>query len=268
MMDHIIYNVPATLASEYRTRRKIVRLRDGSDIESLLALPDLADVICLQLPVNMKGVELLRSRKCPVLPLDVIVTDPAEEFPLLHEFSQFTSVRATISIWPGLNQAVRAAASLNFYVRLEHGRADHDATDELLEVLDFYLHNPTVAQPIDYFHSVLMSMIHDNSVSLWDIQEENPGRFRTVTDDGQERLPGRLARMDLPLEMDSLVEQLSRKLFSGNKLCGGCNFFPICRGFFKRLDKAQECAGHQAVFRALQTAASELKAELAASSSQ
>ena len=250
-MNHIIYNVPAALAAEYPGRKKIVRLRDDSDIKSLLHLSDFADVVCLQLPVNLKGAELLRSRKFALLPLDVIVTHPVEQFPLLHEFSQFSSVRATIRILPGLSQAVRAAASLNFTVKLEHGHADHDAADEVLEVLDFYLHNPTVAQPIEYFHSVLMSLIHGNAISLWDIQEEELGRFRYITNGRQELFLGRFAKIDLTVETGTLVERFSRHFFSASGLCSECDFLPVCQGYFKCPDKAFDCAGHQAVFHTL-----------------
>jgi hypothetical protein len=42
-------------------------------------------------------------------------------------------------------------------------------------VYDFYLRDPMVETPVEFFHSVLASMCGDGS--LWMILEENPGLF-------------------------------------------------------------------------------------------
>lgn len=264
-MNNKIYNVPAVLASQYGGRRKIVRLQNSVDVETVRSLADPDSVVCFQLPVSMGNTELLSELSHPLKPLDILLARPDEEFPLLYEYSRFASaasIRATIPVLPGLSKAVRAAASLHFEVKLEHEHAAHDAADELLEVLHFYLHNPTVSQPVEYFHGVLMSMIHGGEVSLWEIQEEDPAQFRYLTDGGQERISSRLAEIGLPADPDTFVERLSHRLSLENERCSACDFFSICRGWLKCPDETYDCTGHQAALRTLQGAAEELKADL------
>ena len=92
------------------------------------------------------------------LPLDVILTDPATEFSALYRLVDariVRSVRVTMPAAPGFMKALRLAASLQLPVRLLPGQPSAEALAELTEAAHFYLHDPMVETPVEFFHSLL-----------------------------------------------------------------------------------------------------------------
>lgn len=92
------------------------------------------------------------------IPLDVVLSDPALEFSHLYRLVDAYGVRAirvTIPAAPGLTKAVRLAAALRLSVRVLPGQPSAEALRELHDALEFYLHEPTVETPVEFFHSVL-----------------------------------------------------------------------------------------------------------------
>ena len=88
--------------------------------------------------------------------LDLILADPSSEFPELYKLvdvSAVHDVRVTIQARPGLLKAVKLAAALRFPIRLLPGQPNADVLAELKEALDFYLHEPAVEAPVEFFHS-------------------------------------------------------------------------------------------------------------------
>ncbi len=63
-------------------------------------------------------------------------------------------------------------------VRLLPGQPSAEAAKELEEALEFYLHDPMVDAPIEFFHSALASMRGAPTGSLWRVLEEDPAIYQ------------------------------------------------------------------------------------------
>lgn len=197
-------------------------------------------------------------------PIDIILTSPADQYTELHKFATLGDrhpIRATISAVPGFKKAVVVAASLQFSIRLDIGQPDADLIDELLEVVDLYLHRTTVGEPIEFFHSVLLSFFHEAPDSLWRIQEEDPALFRYVADEADTRQLRRTAG-NASADPSTFVDELGREILAAGGECTSCEFAPMCRGYFKVPDRSYDCAGVRRIFRELAAAATELSADL------
>ena len=126
------------------------------------------------------------------IPLDVVLSDPALEFSHLYRLVDAYAVRAirvTMPAAPGLTKAIRLAAALRLPVRVLPGQPSAAALEELHNALQFYLHEPTVDAPVEFFHSVLATMCDWDAGSLWSILEEDPEAFRHYDADGRARVP-------------------------------------------------------------------------------
>src|SRR5215475_11288009 len=126
------------------------------------------------------------------IPLDVVLSDPALEFSHLYRLVDAYAVRpirVTMPAAPGLAKAIRLAAALRLPVRVLPGQPSAEALEELHDALQFYLHEPTVEAPVEFFHSVLATMCDWDAGSLWTILEEDPDAFRYYDTDGRARLP-------------------------------------------------------------------------------
>jgi hypothetical protein len=201
------------------------------------------------------------------VPVDVVLADPGLEFDRLYEIVERLArrpVRVTVPVRPGFTAAVKLAVSLNLPVHLVLGRPEPAQVRELLELLDMYLHRPTVSQPIEFFHSLLLAFFHDRPACLWEVQERDPARLRFIADDGS------LTLADGPplppaCAPDRFVGEFAERIQSANPECSACDFFPRCRGFFKYPQADYSCRDVQGLWRQLQTAARDLAADVAAS---
>ena len=163
------------------------------------------------------------------LPIDVLVQNPAVEYPLLYNFSKLLDkhpVRISIPVKNGFVKAVRLALALGFSVKLEVGQPDASLIAEMAEVLDLYLHRSEVSQPVEYFHSTFLSFFnHKQSSNLWFVQEEDPEQFRFITNEGAETVSPRFGEIDwkdlesiLPLsENGSTLKRRSATAASSSK---------------------------------------------------
>jgi hypothetical protein len=126
------------------------------------------------------------------IPLDVILSEPASEFSDLYRLVDVCAVRdvrVSMPTLPGFSKAVKLAASLRLPVRILPGQPTAEILAELKEALEFYLHEPMVEAPVEFFHSLLVSACGTNSGSLWMILEEDPAAFLYYDDYGNRRLP-------------------------------------------------------------------------------
>jgi hypothetical protein len=142
------------------------------------------------------------------------------------------------------------------------GQPEPEAIEEMLGVLDFYLHHSSVAQPIEYFHTSLGSFYDRAPVTLWDVQEEDPAYVRQVTDEGRETIARRLVSESVTGEIDYFASDLWASLLTQRSECCSCEFFGNCGGYFKFPDMDYDCDGVKTVFRALKDAADELRRDL------
>lgn len=261
-MDSLIYNIPARLVGAYPHRRVIVRSHDPAELAGCLSKLDPDNVLYAQLLSLDVNVEPLTNCEQPVA-LDLVMTQPADEFPLLYRFSHLLGkhqIRVSIPVTTGFANAVRLALALHFSVKLAVGQPGPELIEELSKVLEFYLHRSTVSQPVEYFHSTFLSFFHQEPASLWFIQEEDPEQIRFVSDDGEENVSKRLSGLPLPNQPGlRLVEQ---ELPGEKSECDDCEFFDRCGGYFKWPDKDFSCDGVKTLFGTMRAAAAELRTDL------
>jgi hypothetical protein len=269
-MNPIIYNIPVSMTAGYGNRRVIIR---ADDPELIIR------VVEQEKPSNLEYIQLLSTKIDPKamdnlaqwetdVPLDIIVNNPATEFPLLYNFSKIAAnrpVRISIAVKPGFIKAVRLAAALRFSIKLLVKQPNVQLIRELFEVLDFYLHRTNVTEPIEYFHTLFLSLYHGEPVNLWTIQEEDPDLFRFVDDNGVETVSPRLAGANLEkIRGDLLVAGIAATQASVNE-CYACQFRESCGGYFKWTDQNYDCTGVKTIFGALSAAVAALKKDVAAS---
>ena len=267
-MNEIVYNIPVNLVPAYRGRNVIVRSESAEEIVEALPEGNLEKVLGVQLLSLPAEVDSM-SGWGYAIPVELVMRDPVTEFALLYRHARLIDkhpVRVSIPAIPGLSKAVKIANSLQFRVKLELGQPVPAAIAEMLWVLDFYLHNSSVSQPIEFFHTILTSFYQCTPLTLWDVQEEDPAYLRYVTEAGEERVARRLVSVDSRGNLDSFIDDLQKELMSeGNaeiSECANCEFLANCGGYFKWPNRDYACAGVKSVFSALREAATELRRDL------
>jgi hypothetical protein len=130
------------------------------------------------------------------------------------------------------------------------------------KLLDFYLHQASISQPVEFFHTTLVSLFDRNPMTLWAVQGEDPAYIRYVTADGEERVARRMAGAAEPGELESFVPNLRDELLAEHSECSRCEFFDYCGGYFKWPRKDYSCDGVKLVLQGLKDAAIELEHDL------
>ncbi len=264
-MNSIAYNIPVSMVEAYRGRKMIVRARDSSELVRVLPDRDLDDLLYVQLLSLSADVDALANWGFAV-PVDVALSDPATDFPKLYRHAKLLDkhpVRISMPVTPGFSKAVKVAAALNFAVRLEPSQPSPDVMGELFDVLDFFIHHPSVAQPVEFFHSALLSFYNPQAAMLWAIQEEDPLIVRYISDDGVEMISPRFAGVANG-EIASFVAEFQRRLLTEGSECRECEFWGICGGYFKWPQREFACNGVKTIFHILREAAGELRKDVAA----
>jgi hypothetical protein len=198
--------------------------------------------------------------------LDIFLATPAEEFSDLYRLVDVCAVRNVRVSMPasaGFAKAVRLAAALRIPVRLLPGQPTPEVLSELAEVLTFYLHDPMIETPVEFFHSVLAFMCGADTGSLWTILEEDPALFLRQGPDGRPRFPQLSEPPFWERSMTTSVESHFKSLVAENAECSACPWQRICAGYFKWPDPEYVCSGVKQLFSAIQEAAKEMGLELA-----
>lgn len=263
-MSELLYNIAFNRLPDNRTEPLIVRASDPAALVATLTAEDPARIVAVQLVSLAADSEPLNAWT-PGLPVELVMTDPAAEFPLLYRHTHLLDhhpVRAVIPVQPGFAKAVTVAAALDFAVRLDVGQPDPALIEELAAVLEFYLRQSTVAQPIDYFQGVLLGFYHQEPASLWVVLDEDPDRLRYVADDGTESLYGRLAGVEITVALDSGLGVWIDQVLAAGEECRTCEFRQSCGGYFKWPRQNYDCAGVKQLFGTLRDAADELRHDL------
>jgi hypothetical protein len=242
----------------------IVRSRSPAELVEALPESDPGKLVGVQLLSLLVDVDPLADWGYAI-PVELVMHDPVTDFALLYRYAKLLDkhpVRVSIPVVPGLCKAVRVASALQFTVKLELGQPGPAAIEELRAALDFYLHHTSVSQPIEFFHTSLISFYDRHPMMLWDLQEEDPAYVRYVTEDGAERVARRLVTASVGRELGSFVADLQSELLAEQGECCECEFFENCGGYFKWPDKDYKCDGVKRVFRTLKDAADELRHDL------
>lgn len=264
-MHDITYNIPLSRLDEFRDSRIIVRLTDPATIPEIRKADPLL-VSYVQLMADVFDITSV-GRWPFEIPVDIVLTDPENEYPKLYEYSRVFSevpVRVTIPVKPGFQKAVKLAASLGLAIKLDPNQPEPDLADALQAVLDSYLHHAGVSQPIEYLHSILLAFYHNTPASLWTIQEEDPAVYRYVHDSGVEALSPRFPAGAVSGELGTFLDRFQADLLDHGAECSRCEYFPVCGGYFKWPNAAYRCDGVQRIFRTLRDAAGELRQDAVA----
>jgi hypothetical protein len=177
----------------------------------------------------------------------VILADPAAEFARLYRLADVRivrEVRVTIPAAPGFMKALRLAAALQLRVRLLPGQPSAEVLAELTEAAHFYLRDPMVETPVEFFHSLLTALRGIGEGTLWRFLEEDPAVFSHCDAAGR------------ALHAADFVESHLARLFDDGAECTACRWLPVCAGYFK-------CGGVKELFATLEAAAEEITRDLA-----
>ncbi len=254
--DIAVCNIPAALFHAFPGRRVVLRTDDPAEPPAVLG-PEVPERVTF---VQLTG---FPERTDPLvdwgegLPLDLVMADPAAQFPFLYRYTSLLvrhPVRVTVPMLPGVGRAIKLAVSLGFAVRLDGHQPAPETVAEARQALDHYLHNPTVARPVEFFHGVLLAFLHDTPVSLWSLLEQDPAEVRPLDNQGQE------VSDRGPASVTAFREQL---LAAGAE-CRQCEWLSVCGGYFKWPRPEYSCAGVKALFGDLHGAATELRQALTA----
>ena len=257
--------LPSALAETQGDRPFVAIVRSRQELSRWLSNP-LPGLRWLQVEGMLGDQEAWReaAHSDSSIPLDVVVSDPALEFSHLYRLVDACAVRAirvTMTAAPGLTKAVRLAAALRLPVRVLPGQPSAEALEELHDALQFYLHEPTVDAPVEFFHSVLATLCDWDAGSLWTILEEDPDAFRHYDADRKARAP-RTTDSDQS-EITGFVENHLSRLIAQGAECAACPWQRPCRGYFKWRDPTYSCEGVKQLFFSIQTAANAIRQDLA-----
>jgi hypothetical protein len=242
----VVYRVPLACYPQYRDHLVIVRSSDPVAIARACPDWDRDRVVGVELERLDADSDALATWGHGV-PIELVMRDPARDFPLLYRHTPLLEqhpVWAIVPVMPGFSDAVRLAAALNVAVKLDVAQPAPEVIDELERVADLYLHQSSCAQPIDYFHGVLLALYHRYPTTLWHVLGADPAYVRVVSDDG------------------TCVATPSKLELSSE--CATCEFRAVCGGYFKWPDPEFDCGGVKAVFRILAHAADDIRSDLAA----
>jgi hypothetical protein len=195
----------------------------------------------------------------PGIGLDLVLTDPARDAPLLYDVARLRHqrpLRVTIDGVPGVATAARIAMALQLPLRLRVQQPTEATVAELAAVLDGYLHDPRATAPVEFFHSALARRLHGTPLTLWTALERDPALHRQVADDGG---PDPQA----PPHDDRFVAAHLARLIAEDAECVRCRFQELCAGYFKWPDSSYECAPVVGLLGQLDDAANALERDLA-----
>jgi hypothetical protein len=199
------------------------------------------------------------------VPLDVVLSDPASEFPHLYSLVDVCAVRdvrVSMPAAPGFLKALKLAVSLRLPVRILPGQPNLAVLAELREALEFYLHTPMVEVPVEFFHSLLASFCGAGTGSLWMILEEDPAVFTHCDAEGHPRLPR--PNEDPSVEISgAFVENHLKRLVEQGAECATCPWREECHGYFKWPTPTYSCEGIKQLFSIIEAAAYEIGRDLA-----
>lgn len=264
-MKAITYNIPASLIAGFGERKMIVRAHDPAEIVKNIADEDLEGISFVKLlSLNGKLDSLMGWRNA--IPVELVVSDTYRDLPLLYRYTPLLTdhpIRVSVPLVPGFGNVVKLAVSLNFAVKLEGGQPDESLLDEMHRIALFYLHQPLVSEPIEFFHSLFLAFHHRTPITLWTIQEEDPSLVRYITDGGKEKMPGRLAGLEVYENFSTLMQEMKQGPATKKGECAGCEFLMHCQGYFKWPQREYRCDGVKALLHTLRSAAEELRTDIA-----
>jgi hypothetical protein len=200
------------------------------------------------------------------VPLDIFLAKPGSHFSDLYRLVDVCAVRdvrVSMPASPGFLKALKLAVALQLPIRLLPGQPAPEVCAELTEAATFYLCDPMVETPVEFFHSVLAFICGADTGSLWTILEEDPAIFLHQDADGRAKLPRISGSLPPEVSVPTFVATRFKQLVEQNTECTTCPWQEICQGYFKWPDPAYDCRGVKQLFSMIKTAVDEMVQELA-----
>jgi hypothetical protein len=266
-IDRLLRFLPAALVKEQDDQAFVAIVRDQDELRRCLGnlSPGLEWIQVEGLLCDPDAWTMV-ARDNSHVAIDVVLSKPDSEFSDLYRLVDVCAardVRVTIPALPGLAKAVRLAASLRLPVRILPAQPAPEVLAELAEVLEFYLHEPMVEAPVEFFQSVLSNACGAQTGSLWEILEEDPGVFLRYDIYGRPTLPRTSARPFGETSFDKFVENHLAGLVEAGAECEACPWQQVCRGYFKWPEPAYSCGGIKQLFFTIEATSAEIGRELA-----
>lgn len=261
-----LYNVPADRLGIMEDTGLIIRSHDPETLVQSVAKIGPERTVHLQLLSLDRDLDVLRELP-PGLPVEIVVDDVASQSGLLYRFADFLKVRpirVRVPVLPGFGKVVKIATAIEFAVILEVGQPDRTTSEEMTAFLDTYLHQTTMAAPVEFFQSLLMAFFMREPVTIWEIQDEDPRTWRYVTDDGTVVLSKRLSRLP-ELSVLRSMDGIKALVPTWNAQCVSCRFLAHCQGYFKLPDTTYQCREIISLLRLIEEAAEDLRKDYDAS---
>jgi len=268
---------PIHLIDRFRSHRLVVRSNDPRSFPRYLNGGVLERVAYLQL-TDLEADPSPLVKWESVIPIDLVMRAPGREFPRLYAFAPLLDrgpVRVSVPVADGMEKAVRLAASLRFSVKIIPEQPGADQVMPLIRLADFYLRNPTIEQPIEFFHGLFFALVNSEVTTLWEILEKDPTRYGFVTDEGRMADWEPCPIPDMEISAGACAETKSgavetlhsqrQRVMDRHKTCVECTYARWCRGFFKYPAPDYPCETVFPLFEHLFAAAAEFKQDLSAS---
>ena len=163
--------------------------------------------------------------------IDLIIEKPEKEAAYLSrlvEVSNVRDIRVSIKTRPGFLKALKMATSLGLPVRLLPVHMGKAGFKELAHALDYYLNDPEIRSPVEFFRSALLSEEGPATAHLWQVIEDDSTVFE---------------RWDSVVPPSDAAERYVKYLKRPDPECRKCRHLDFCRGFFKQWDPNDSCKG-------------------------
>jgi hypothetical protein len=255
------YSIPASLVDSFPDHYLIIRSPDLSELVGCLSKVS-RDRVCYVELTSLEGDPDIFLEIDAPLAFNLVLDGTPLKFSSLYKFTgrpqEKHPIRVTVPASPGFGKAVKLAVSLGFPVKIEATQPSPDLIKELMAILDYYLHNTTVSQPIEFFHSMLISFFRSDPVTIWQVQEEDPQIYQYITDNGKTVLSRRLQTIEIHDTDSNYLDNLKSELLLEQGECSTCPYFSRCLGYFKLPDRQFKCHDIRRLLGVIEEAASTL----------
>ncbi len=261
-----LYNVPVDRLESVEDAGVVIRSHDPATLVECAAKVGPERIVHVQLLSLDREPQVLRDLPAPI-PLELVVEDVTTQYPLLYRYADLLKmrpIRVRVPVQPGFGKVIKVATAIEFAVILEPGQPNRETVEEMMRILDTYLHQTTMAAPVEFFHTLLMAYFGREQVTLWEIQDEDPAVWKYVTDEGTLVLSKRLSLFPELSEINSM-EEIKTLVPTWNSECVSCHFLTHCQGYFKLPDTTYQCSEIIRLLRLIEEAAQDLRKDYDAS---
>jgi radical SAM protein with 4Fe4S-binding SPASM domain len=272
MPNSIIVSAPARLTGDIDADALIIR---SSSCEELVTAQSRYQdkVKAAELELRASDVSLLSS--LPVgFPLVLRLNPPQAS--VLYTSAWLCDrfpIAVTMAIDAGLLSAVKIVTSAQAHLAVDLDEVRDPG--ELMAVLHYYLHEPHLSVPVEFFHTLFSACVEGERLSLADMYSEEPDRFLHVDDSGRVTASARFAAagkyfgelaegLVVSQESPLLQEIRNRKknLFLSRSACASCEVFDLCGGYLRFVTTEFDCSPFVEIMQEIKARAREMAEDI------